>query len=470
MTETHDSAPDPSTDRPEVPEPTSGAATAPGGGRSISRGRLIFVDVLIGVTTVLAVVAIFAIWANRQLFNPDNWANTSTQLLQNAAIRNATANYLVDQLYANVDVAGLIKSGLPPRLEPLAGPAAGALRNVAVQGTELALTRPRVQSLWATANRAADQAFVAIVNGGHGAVGINGGQVTLNLASIVDDVASRLGLPSDLGAKLPASVANLKIIQSNQLKFVQDAGKAIKGLALWLNIIVPLLYVLAIFLARGHRRRTLMSVGFSIIFAGVVVLLGRSILESQVTGSLVKDASLRPAVSAVTSIGTSMLSEIANAFIIFGIPVVVAAWFAGPARFAVAGRRAIAPFLREHVGWTFGIVTGIMVLIFIWQPIQATGKPIGIIVFLALALVGTEALRRETAKEFPDAESGATMAAIRAHTRGLREGRQRSKASSGSSNVSLPEQLERLAALRDGGAITSDEYDSAKANLLAHQT
>ena len=147
-----------------------------------------------------------------------------------------------------------------------------------------------------------------------------------------------------------------------------------------------------------------MSVGFSIIFAGVVVLLGRSILESQVTGSLVKDASLRPAVSAVTSIGTSMLSEIANAFIIFGIPVVIAAWFAGPARVAVAGRRAIAPFLREHVGWTFGIVTAVMVLIFIWQPIQATGKPIGIIVFLALALVGTEALRRETAKEFPDAQ------------------------------------------------------------------
>lgn len=44
----------------------------------------------------------FSVWANRLLFSPDNWAKTSTQLLQNPDIRSTTANYLVDQLYANV--------------------------------------------------------------------------------------------------------------------------------------------------------------------------------------------------------------------------------------------------------------------------------------------------------------------------------------------------------------------------------
>jgi hypothetical protein len=170
---------------------------------------------LIGVTTVLGVVGIFAIWANRQMLNPDNWSNTSTQLLQNVAIRDATANYIVDQLYANVNVAGLLKSGLPPQLQGLAGPAAGALRNAAVSGTETALSRPRVQSLWASANRAADQTFVTIVGGGKGAVAITGGQVTLDLASIVDNIAARLGLPSNLGAKLSPSIANLKVIKSD---------------------------------------------------------------------------------------------------------------------------------------------------------------------------------------------------------------------------------------------------------------
>ena len=54
----------------------------------------------------LLIVGIFSVWANRLLFNPDNWSNTSTQLLSNPTIRSSTANYLVDQLYANVNVPG----------------------------------------------------------------------------------------------------------------------------------------------------------------------------------------------------------------------------------------------------------------------------------------------------------------------------------------------------------------------------
>jgi Short C-terminal domain len=431
---------------------------------SISRRRLVIVDVLIAITTVLAVVGMFSVYANRLLFNPDNWANTSTQLLQNSTIRNETANYLVDQLYANVNVAGLLKSGLPPRLGPLAGPAAGALQNAAVQGVELALSRPRVQTLWASANRAADQTFIAIVNGGKGAVKVNGGAVTLDLASIVDTVAARLGLPANLGAKLPASVANLTVFKSDQLKYVQTGGKAVKGLALWLTIFVPLLYALAIFIARGHRRRTLMTVGFAIVFAGVVGWAGRSVLQSQVTNGLVSDASLRPAVHAVLVIATGLLGQIIGAFILVGLVVVAAAWFAGPARVSVAARRSIAPFLREQPVGTFAIAAGLMVLIFIWDPIPATGTPVGIIVFLLLALFGTEMLRRQTAVEFPDARPGDATAAMRARMNAFRERRQRNKGSA--PNAPLADQLERLAALRARDEITAEEYNTAKATLL----
>ena len=390
----------------------------------ITRGRLILVDAIVAVATLLLVVGIFSIWANRLLFSPDNWSNTSTQLLQNQNIRSSTANYVVDQIYANVDVAGLIRSGLPPQLQALAAPAAGAVRNLAVQGVELALTRPRVQSLWATANRAADQAFIYVVNGGKGAVGINQGVVTLNLGSIVDNVANRLGLPPNLGAKLPANIANLTVLKSKQIKFVQDGGKAIKGLALWLSIIVPLLYILAIFLARGHRRRTLMTVGFAGVLAGVIVLLGRSIMQSQIPGSLTNEASLKPTIEAVISISTQLLSQVAGAVIFIGVPLVIAAWFGGPARPAVASRRAISPWLREHAGESYALTLAVMVIIFIWDPIPATGKPIGIIVLTALALLGMYVLRAQTAREFPDTKSGETMARIRARTDAMRKQRE----------------------------------------------
>jgi hypothetical protein len=364
------------------------------------------VQVLVWGTTVLAVLAIFAVWANRQLLNPNNWANTSTKLLQNAQVREATSNYLVDQLYANVNVSQELKTRLPAQLQPLAGPVAGALRSLASEAALRALANGRVQEAWKKANRVADQTFVSIVEGGKGAVSTNGGQVSLNLASVITDITNRLGLPN-VSSKLPPSVANLKILKSNQIKFVQDAGKALKGLALLLTIVVPLLYALAILLARGRRRRTLMTVGVAIIFAGVLVLAGRAIIESQVTSSLVKVEANRPAVEAVMSIATGMLSEIAGAFVIIGIPLIAAAWFAGPASLAVKARRAIAPFLRDQPEWTFGIVAFIMLLIFIWGPIPATHKPAGIIVFLALALFGTEVLRRQTAAEFPDDLSAA---------------------------------------------------------------
>jgi hypothetical protein len=97
-----------------------------------------------------------------------------------------------------------------------------------------------------------------------------------------------------------------------------------------------------------------------------------------------------------------MLSEIAEAFLFVGVPLIAAAWFAGPARLAVRLRRAIAPFLRDHPEATFGIVAVVLLLIFIWGPIPATHRPAGIIVFSVLAIFGTAVLRQQTAREFPD--------------------------------------------------------------------
>jgi hypothetical protein len=346
------------------------------------------------------ILAILAIWANRQLLNPDNWAPTSTKLLQNPTVRTATANYLVDQLYNNVNVSSLVGQALPPRLQPLAAPVAGALRNAAVQGTDLALSRPLVQGLWSQANRAADQTLVAIVNGGNKQVSVNGGAVTLNLHTILDSVAQRLGISADIGSKLPPSVANLVILKSDQLKAVQDVGGALKGLAVVLYILVPLLYILAIVIARGRRRRTLMSVGTSAIVAALAVLLARELGIRAAANTLAKGESVRPVVRSVASIATGLLTSIAGAVILIGVVLVVAAWFAGPSRFATPARRWIAPYLADNPVATYAVVIVVMLLIFIWQPIPATGTPLGMIVFLVLALIGTEALRRQTRVEF----------------------------------------------------------------------
>jgi len=453
---------EPATDAPATGTP----APTDQGKRAISRRRLIAVNSLVALTTLLLVVGIFSIWANRLLFSPDNWSNTSSQLLENAEVRSATANYLVDQLYANVNVAGVIRSGLPTRLQPLAAPAAGALRGAAVQAVELALTRPRIQSLWARANRAADQTLIAIVNGGKGPVGVNKGAVSLNLAAIIGQVAAQLGLPASITAKIPPNIAHLTVFKSNQLKLVQDLGNAIRGLALWLTIAVPLLYGLAILLAKGHRRRTLMTIGFAGVLAGLIGIIGRSVLESQITSSLTNDDALRPAIRATVGIGTALLSQVSGAVVAVAAVIVAAAWFAGPAQIARSVRRAITPFLRDRPVATYATAVGVLLLIFIWDPIPATGKLAGIIVFTLLALLGTEILRRQATLEFPDARAGQATAAIRARFRSIRapdiDAERVPQAASGS----IAEQLTQLAELRDHGALTADEYETAKSQLL----
>jgi hypothetical protein len=457
------------------PEPTAGVGHGderrPAGTGLDTRARRIWVRAILALATLLAVLAIFAIWANRQLLNPSNWANTSTELLQKSTIRTALSSYLIDQLYANVDVTGEIKSGLPTRLAPLAGPISGALHAVAEEASKRALATPQVQNVWRRANHAADQTLVTIVNGGGRRVQIQGGTVSLNLREIVADLAQRLGLPADIAAKLPASVANLKVVTSKQLGLVRNLAKALHALAVVLVTIVCGLYALALWLARGRRRRTLMLIGSSLVLAGLVVLIARSIAQGQLVSAITSDAAIQPAAGDAYSVATSLLVQVAGASIIIGLPVIAAAWLAGPARWAIAARRFLAPHWRERPALAYWTTAGLLALLFIWGPIPSTRYPLTMLLYTILALVGAHVLRGQIAEEFPDAPAVSVRAALGhwAQTFGARIARARAAAapSAAGAGPSKAAELERLVALLDRGAITAEEYALAKRELLA---
>jgi hypothetical protein len=194
--------------------------------------------------------------------------------------------------------------------------------------------------VWRSANRAADRTLVTIVTGAPGAAKVSGGEVTLEFRSIGANMTNQFGLP-DIGSKLPPSVANLVILKSNQIKFIQNVGGGAQGLALVLTIIVPLMYAVAVFLARGPPPvaddpgdRDRGGWPWSSVAA-------RRIVGSGVVDSRVKVEADKPAVSSVVSIATSMFGEIAGAFVFVGVPLILAAWFACLARLVVRMRRAI---------------------------------------------------------------------------------------------------------------------------------
>src|SRR3954453_5074563 len=118
---------------------------------------------LIVVATLLAFLACFSLWANRQLLDTDNWTDTSTKLLEDKEIRDQISIFLVDQLYDNVDVQGELSRALPPRAAPLAGPAAGGLKEVAQRGAVALLERPPAQKAWEHATRRAPKRLLNVV-------------------------------------------------------------------------------------------------------------------------------------------------------------------------------------------------------------------------------------------------------------------------------------------------------------------
>ncbi len=203
--------------------------------------------------------------------------------------------------------------------------------------------------------------------------------------------------------------------------------------------------------------------GWCFVLIGVSLLLIRRIAGDAVVDGLVKVPSNKPAVHDVWNIATSLLYDIAVAMIVYGLVIVVAAWLAGRTRPATAIRKALAPSLRDSPAVAYAAVGAALLLVVLWGPTPALRNIWWILVFAALLALGVTMLRRETALEFPDIERGQAL-----------DGPQEQPAQAGAHSDAAPQgrvdSLERLAALRDRGAITDDEYQAEKTHVMTNGT
>lgn len=419
------------------------------------------------VATLLGLVSVFSIWVKRQALETDTWTNTSTKLLENHAVDEALSAYMVETLYENVDVQGELAGALPPVAKPLAGPAAAGLRTLADKLATDALGRPRVQALWAEANRNAHALFLELIEGGGDTLSTEGGEVTLDLGTIVDRLGAQLGV--DVAEKLPPDAAKIQLLESEQLSTAQDAVKALKGLSLILPLITLALYALAVYLARGWRREAVRAWGVSWMLIGVLVLIIRSVAGEALVGSLAKSDSVEPAIAAVWDIATSLLRNGGIAMFAYGLVIFLGAVLAGPLGFARAARRSLAPLLRDRVS-AYAAATFIVLLLLWWGPTEGFRRPLPLLVLLALFIAGIEALRGQTLREFPG-ETWDTLRERWAERLARRRSSGAEVATVPATGATSPEstrvnELERLVALRDAGALDAEEFAREKQRLL----
>jgi hypothetical protein len=216
-------------ERAPAPEP-SGSPVAKRSPRSRpKRQHRVLVWALIVFASLVLVLSIIANWAQRVVFDTNEFKNTTEQILSREEVHQALAFYTVDQLYANVDVQGQIESKLPSAAKPLALPVSAATRQLATNVAEQALASPQVQSLVSSAIAGAQAQFVSLVKDKNAYVSTTGGNVTLSYGSVVADLATRLGVNPETISKLQDLVQTYTQDLRQRLTTAQSRIKTVRS-------------------------------------------------------------------------------------------------------------------------------------------------------------------------------------------------------------------------------------------------
>ncbi|HSC90226.1 MAG TPA: hypothetical protein VLB86_01080 [Gaiellaceae bacterium] len=368
-------------------------------GRLSARGRAAIVWGLVALGALILLVGSLTVWVKRQAVDTDSWVATSSQLLEDEEVRQALSAYLVDQLYRNVDVQARLEQRLPPDLEGLSAPLAGALRSPAEQAVDRILQRPRVQALWETLNRRAHEALLRVLEDEtRFGTSTAGGVVTLDLRTLVVQIGTELGFGEQLDERLPADAGQITILESDQLDTAQTALKTLKTLS-WLVILLAIAaFGGAVWLARA-RRELLRVIGAAFVLVGILLLVIRRVAGGYLVDALAEGESVRTAVGHSWLIGTSLLAQVAWALILYGLVMLIGAFLAGPARIARRARAAIAPTLRDRAVTAWMVLGAAFFVLVLWGPVPALHTWSGVLVLGVLTAVGFEAFRRVTVAE-----------------------------------------------------------------------
>jgi hypothetical protein len=444
------------------------------------------VRVLVVLASILAFLAIFTSWIDRQALDTNQWVDTSGKLLEDKEISDALAVYSVDQLYASVDVASILKKRLPPDLQSVSSPLAAGIREFATRAAQQAFQSPRVQTLWADANRVAHSQLVSILKGNNQAISSQNGKVILDLRPIVLQLANRIGLKKqaqqaikkgEATGTLKPSFGRLQVADSQQLDTARTITKIINGLAWFFTVGTLALFALAAWLAgRGRRWIVVLGYGLGLIAAGLAAIAVRAALKGPFVDSLAPTQDARVPAEHAWDIATSLLQSFATSVVIFGIGFVIASFLASPAGAAVSIRRAAAPTLRDRPGIVWSTFAAIaLIVVIIWPP-SGPRQLVLTLLLIVLAAVWLEEVRRKTAREFPGAKRGDWTKSMRARARtatretGRRIGsamRELTDDNGTHPDDAKLERLEKLGELKEKGVLTAAEFREEKKKILS---
>jgi hypothetical protein len=334
------------------------AAPAPTPAEHSGRGRAIAAVVCLVLAAVLTVPASFAYWGQRTINDGQRYVATVGPLVDSPEVQTAIATKVTDAIEEQVDVQALLTQAFAgvtndrPRLSLLIGPIAGAVNGLIQTQVSNFIASDAFRQLWLAVNTRAQERLVQVLKGDDsGAVQVQGGEVVLDLSTIVDQVKQLLvdrGLTFVQNAPpIPAADQQIVLLESHQLKQVRTIYAFSNPVATWLLPVVALLYLGGLLLSR-RRPRTTVVIGVLLaanaLLVALVLSIGRQLFINQLSGTV-----FGPASTVFYDTLLSYLERGQRVMLWLGLILVLIGLFAGGTRLGTAVRTTISRGL-ESIG------------------------------------------------------------------------------------------------------------------------
>jgi hypothetical protein len=326
-----------------------------GGGGRRHRGRNWLRWVAVGVLIVLAahltIVAVVARYARGQILDTDKYVATVAPVGRDPAVQRAVSARVTDAILDEIDVRDvaqqavdkLVELGAPEIIQGLSVPIANQVENFVKEQVDQAVHSEEFLELWDRANRRAHASVVAVLTGrGRGAVEIERGQVTLDLATVIENVKQRLvDRGFGLADRIPEVHRTYVLIDSRQLLRAQRTVRLLDRVATVMPFVVIGLLVAAVFVAPNRRRGLLVSalgVAGGMVLLALILALGREwFLDNARPENMTPQEALGVIATVLEPLRLAMRAVLALALVI-----ALAAFLAGPS--------GAARWVRSSVG------------------------------------------------------------------------------------------------------------------------
>lgn len=319
-------------------------------GRGARAGRWAAATPLLVLAAVLSGLAVAAGYLRAEVLDTESYVQTVAPLAQDAAVREAVASRLADEIITQTNVADLatdlvdrlVDQGAPERLGDLVGPAVSGLRSFLHDQIYQLLTTPQFQALWEQVNRAAHTGLVTVLTGGQGEfITANETTVTVDLGALLSAAKQRLVARGiDLAERVPDLSIPYELVNSPELPTLRRYTTLLDNVATWLPFVALGLLIAGVLVA-PDRRRGLITAAIAVATVALVLLGAVALGRTYYLDHLPDTVRSPDAAATVVDTVLRFLVGSLQTLLVAALVVAVAALLAGPSRPAVAIRRVV---------------------------------------------------------------------------------------------------------------------------------